>query len=160
MWSFFQGLGQNLINAINTMFGWLGSQLGGIFTWLGSEINALFNSINSFLSTLLQPILWVVQGFYYLLQQVFSIVVLVIQVIFGLFKVVYSVIIGIFSTFSQLLSYSGSSSYFHVPAAYQTGFGYVTGFMNTSGLNTLPAVICVFIWISAAIAVIKIGGGK
>jgi len=136
----------------------MGSQISGLFSWLGQEINAFFSGIVKFFETLLQPIIFISQGFYYLLQQVFNIVILVVQVIFGLFQVLLCIILGVFNTFSQLSSYSGSTQYYNLPSNYLIWFRSVTGFFNTTGMNQVAAILCVFIWIATAIVIIKMAG--
>ncbi len=143
-----------------TLFGYLVQILQTFFSWLGDLCRGFFDSIKEVLIILLKPILLFFKGLFYLLEKCFDIVVLVVQVIFGIFKVLGSVVLGVFNTFSQLLSYSGSTSHYYMPGAYQQGWDSVTGFLNSTGFSTIAAVMCVFIWLMTAYAVIRIAGGE
>ena len=149
MFEFLQSLGQGIVNGLKTMF-----------AWLGSLFVSIFNGVKEFIATIFRPLILFFQGLWYLLGKCFHIVVLVIQVIIALFKVLGSIIIGIISTFAQLLGYSGSSSYYYVPDAYQPGWNSVSTFLNQTGLSNIAMVMAVFIWIMTAYAVIKIVGGE
>lgn len=149
MFEFFQSLFQRLADALGTAFSWLGNLLASIF-----------NAIKTFFATLLAPIILFFKGLFYVLDKCFDIVVLVIQVVFGLFKVIGSVILGIFHTFSQLMGFSGTTGYYHLPAAYDHGFDAVGDFMARTGLNTIALIMAAFVWMVAAYAVIRIAGGE
>jgi len=149
MYEFFQNLGYNIINAIVS-----------IFTWLGNFIGDLWNGFKNFMAQIFRPLLLFFQGLWYLLTKVFDIVVLVVQVIFGLFKVVISVIAGIFHTFATLLGFSGSTDYYYMPNAYQQGYAGVAGFLSQTGLSTIATIMIIFVWMATAYAVIRIAGGS
>lgn len=149
MYEFFEGLFQNVIDA-----------LGIFFAWVGSLLQGFFEAIKSVIITLFKPLIVFFSGLAYLIGKCFYIVVLVVQVIFGIFKVLGGVIAGVFNTFSQLLGFSGSTGYYYMPDAYQQGWNTVVSFMNNTGLNTIAVIMTVFIWVITAYAVIRIAGGE
>lgn len=149
MYNFFQSLAQKILNGIIY-----------VAHWFGNLFSNIWSAFKYFIAEIFKPIILFFQGVFYLLEKVFDIVVLVIQVIFGLFKVVWGVVSGIFHTFSTLLSYSGSTGYYHLPSAYRHGWESVTGFFGQTGFNTLALVLLVFVWIVTAYAVIKIAGSE
>lgn len=148
MYEFFHGLFEYLLNGVGLAIAWLGSLLGG-----------MFNGLKSVLVALLEPILILVDGIYYLLTNCFSIVILIVQLIFGLFKVLGAVIAGVYNTFAQLLGYSGSTSYYYMPGAYQPGWNVVSNFLDSTGFSTIALIMAAFIWLMTAYAVIRIAGG-
>jgi len=148
MFEFFQSIFQKL-----------GDAFASAFSWLGNLLASIFNAIKSFFATLFAPIILFFKGLFYVLERCFDIVVLVVQCIFGLFKVIGSVIVGIFHTFSQLMGFSGSTGYYHVPTAYDNGFDAVGNFMAQTGLNSIALIMAAFVWMLAAYAVIRIAGG-
>lgn len=149
MYEFFRSLGQHILNGV----------LAGI-KWIASVLVCLWNAFKEFMGDFFEIIILVFKGFWYLIESIFSIVVLVIQVVLGLFKLVLAVVSGIFQTFYNLLTFSGSTSHYQLPSAYQQGFNSVTGFFGTTGFNTIAAIALVFVWIVTAFAVIKIAGGE
>lgn len=149
MYEFFKGLFDGLLGGI-----------GSFFTWLGSLLGSMFNGLKSILIALFEPILIFLDGFVYLLTKCFSIVTLVVQLVFGMFKVLGGVIAGAFNTFSQLLNYSGSKSYHYMPEAYRPGWNVVKTFLDSTGLGTIALILCVFIWLATAYAVIRIAGER
>lgn len=149
MFEYFQSLGQSLLNGIISIANWF----GGLFV-------GLFNGLKNFITTLFSPLILFVQGIWYLITSLFNIVILVIQVVQGLFYVVGGVIGGILNTFSQLMGFSGSTSYYYLPSAYSQGFSSVTGFLNQTGFNSMAYIAAFFIWMLTAYAVIRIAGGE
>lgn len=149
MYEFFQSLFQHLINAFHSFF-----------TWLGNVFHNFFEAIKNLFAALFKPVINFFQGIFYLLGKCFYIAVLVIQVIFGIFKVIGAVITGAIHTFSQLLSFGGSTSYYHMPGAYQQGWSTVVSFVNSTGMSTIAVIMTVFVWLMTAYAVIKIAGGE
>jgi len=149
MYEFFRTLLNNFLTVLSGFFGWLGDLTEGFF-----------EGIKNFFAVLFEPLILFFKGIFYLLDKCFDIAVLVVQVVFGLFKVLGSVVAGVFNTFSQLLSYQGSSSYYSMPSAYQGGWDVVAGFLNSTGFSTIAVIMCVFIWLITAYAVIKIAGGE
>lgn len=149
MYDFFQTLFQSLLNGIISIANWFGS----IFT-------GFFNAIKSFFTALFGPIILLIGGIWYLITSIFNVIVLVIKVVLGLLGVVIAIIGGVFNTFSGLLGFSGSTSYFALPSAYQQGFGAVTGFLNQTGFNTIAYIMASFVWMGTAYAVIRIAGGN
>jgi hypothetical protein len=154
MWQFFQDLIQSLADGI-----------GDAFSWLGGVLSSFFEALKHFFALLLQPLLSLVNGILYLLDQVFTIVVLVVQVVFGLFRLLGSVIVGLFNTFTQLLYFarpdgSGGLDYYHMPSAYSQGYNAVADFLGLTGFGTLALILAVFVWILTAWAVVKIVGGE
>lgn len=153
MWQFFQDLAQAFMDRI-----------GDALSWLGMVWTDLFNALKQFFALLLAPLLSLVKGILYLLQQSFVVVVLVVQVVFGLFELLGGIIVGIFSTFGQLLAYAGSGTggeeYYYLPSAYQEGWRMVADYLNTTGFGTLALVLAVFVWLVTAYGVIRIVGGE
>lgn len=149
MFEFFQGLGQNIIGAIVS-----------IFSWLGNFISDLFDGFKEFTAAIFRNLLLFFNGIWYLLTKCFDIVVLSVQVVLGLFKVLMSIIVGIFHTFTTLLGFSGSSDYFYLPLVYQKGYSGVADFLDQTGINTMALIMVVFIWIATAYAIIRIAGGE
>lgn len=148
MYEFFQGLFQNGISALYTLF-----------TWIGSLLESFFSALKTVLVTLFQPVIAFFLGIAYMLAKCFHIAVLVVQVIFGLFKVVFSVILGVFNTFAQLLGFSGNTDYYYLPNAYQPGWNAVADVLNHTGVHTIAVLMTVFVWLITAYAVIRIAGG-
>lgn len=149
MYYFFQSLFQYLLNGIIS-----------IAQWFGSIFTGFFNAIKSFFTALFGPIILLLSGIWYLITSIFNIIVLVIKVILGLLGVVVAIVGGVFNTFSGLMGFSGSTSYFALPSAYQQGFSAVTGFLNQTGFNTIAYIMAAFVWMGTAYAVIKIAGGS
>lgn len=149
MYEFFQSLGQSIVNAIVS-----------IFTWLGNLLKDIFNGLKHFVAELFKPLILFFQGLWYLITKCFDIIVLVVQVVFGLFKVVGSIIAGIFHTFASMLGFTGSTDYYYMPDAYHEGYYGVAGFLNKTGLNTIALIMMAFLWILTAYAIIKIAGGE
>ena len=149
MFEFFQSLGQNILNGINQLFIWL----AGVF------VN-LWDSFKEFFAALFRPLLLFFHGVWYLLTKCFDIVVLVVQVIFGLFKVITSIIVGIFNTFSSLMGFSGSTSYYRMPGAYQQGYDGIANLLNQTGFSTIASIMMVLVWMITAYAIICIAGGE
>lgn len=149
MFVFFQSLFQSLLNGINSGLQWF----GGIFT-------GFFDGIKNFFTNLFGPIVYFLLGLGYLFSSIFNIIVLTVQVVLGLLGVILAVVGGVINTFSGLMGFSGSTSYYVLPSAYQQGFTAVTGFLSNSGFNTLAYIMASFIWMGTAYAVIKIAGGN
>lgn len=149
MFEFFEALFRNLVQAFRSFF-----------SWLGNLFQSFFNAIKELFAALFKPVILFFKGLFYLLEKCFYIVVLVIQVIFGIFKLLGAVILGVFNTFSQLLDFSGSTSHYYVPGAYQQGWDTVARFLNSTGFSTIAVIMTVFIWLMTAYAVIKIAGGE
>ncbi|MEL7656938.1 MAG: hypothetical protein AAGU75_13650 [Bacillota bacterium] len=149
MYNFFQSLIQNMMNAITNIANWFGSIFQGFFT-----------GIKGFITTLFKPLILLFEGVWYLITNLFSIVVLVIKLILGLFHVVAAVIGGIFSTFGQLLGFTGITSYYHLPTAYHEGFYGIANILNQAGFNTVAYIMAAFVWMITAYAVIRIAGGE
>lgn len=148
MYEFFQAL---IYNALDAIKGW--------FAWLGATLGSLWNAFKQFMAAFFRPVILFFKAIFYVLNKVFALVVLIIQIIFGLFKVLIAVIVGIFNTFGNLFEFAGSTDYYYLPEAYQEGWGFVANFMNSTGLGTIALIMCVFLWMMTAYAVIKIAGG-
>lgn len=149
MYTFFQSLFQWLLNGIIS-----------IAQWFGSIFTGFFNAIKSFLTALFGPVILLLGGIWYLITSLFNIVVLIVKVVLGLLGVVTAIVGGVFNTFSGLMGFSGSTSYYALPSAYQQGFSAVTGLMSQTGFNTLAYIMASFVWMGTAYAVIKIAGGQ
>ena len=149
MYTFFQSLFQFLLNGIIS-----------IAQWFGSIFTGFFNAIKSFLTSLFGPVILFVGGIWYLITSIFNIIVLIVRVVLGLLGVVTAIVEGVLNTFSGLMGFSGSTSYYALPSAYQQGFNAVTGFISNSGFNTLAYIMATFIWMATAYAVIRIAGGN
>lgn len=149
MYNFFQSLSQGLFNGISA-----------IANWFGGLLSNLFGGLKDFITSLFAPLILLFQGIWYLITSIFTVVVLVIQVILGLFYVAAGIIGGIFTTFSSLMGFTGSTSYYYLPSAYQQGFNSVTDVLNQSGFNTLAYIVAAFVWMMTAYALIKIVGGE
>lgn len=178
MFEFFHGLFSYLITALGDFFSWLGDglknmlegirgffsnlidALRGFFSWLGDILIGIYEAIKAFFAKLFEPIILFFQGIFYLLTKCFQIVILVVQVIIGIFKLIGAVIVGIFNTFSQLMGFSGSTSHYYMPSAYQQGWDNVAGFFNSTGFSTIAVIMTTFIWLITAYAVIRIAGGE
>ncbi|MCK9313796.1 MAG: hypothetical protein M0P20_07090 [Methanocorpusculum sp.] len=148
MYTFFQGLIQGLMNGITS-----------IANWFGSIFYNIFNALKSFFTFLLEPVILLFEGIWYLITSIFSIVVLVVKLILGIFHVVFAIIGGIFTTFGQLLGFTGTTSYYSLPSAYEPGFTSVLSILNQTGFNTIAYIFVVFVWMATAYAVINIAGG-
>ncbi|SHK92507.1 hypothetical protein [Desulforamulus aeronauticus] len=149
MYEFFRGLGREIVNAIVS-----------IANFFSGIIQDIWIALKNFLSKLFETVILFFQGVWYLIAKVFDIVVLVVQVIFGLFKLVWGVVAGIFQTFSSLMGFSGSTDYYYLPHAYQSGWDEVIKLLSKTGFNTLAAIIAVFVWMATAYAIIRIAGSE
>lgn len=149
MYEFFQSLIQNLANAISSLF-----------TWLGGVLQSFFNALKEALVFILTPIINVFQWLLYTLSRAFLVVIWVLQVIYGLFKVLISIVYGVFNTFYGLLAFSGSTSYYILPEAYQEGWNQVANLLNGTGFSTIALIMAVFVWLMTAYAFIRIAGGE
>ena len=149
MYDFFQSIFQWLLNGIIS-----------IAHWFGGIITGLFNGIKAFFAALFGPIILLLGGIWYLITSVFNIIVLIVRVVLGLLGFVTAIVGGVFNTFSGLMGYSGSTSYYALPSAYSQGFNAVTGVLNQTGFNTIAYIMATFVWMATAYAVIKIAGGQ
>lgn len=148
MFDFFESLGQRILDGI-----------GNASQWFGSLSVGFFEGLKGFITTLFSPLILLVEGIWYLISNLFDIVVLVIQVIIGLFYVLTGVTGGIFITFGQLMSFTGSTNNYILPSEYQQGLSFFTDFMSQSGLNNIAYIMAVFVWLLTAYAVIRIASG-
>ncbi len=159
MFDFFGGAFTNMLN-------WFGTKLDGLGRFFGETIGALGNliggllekllhGITTFLSYIFRPILDIIMGIWFFLQQLFNIIILIIMIIGRLFQIVgqlISEVIGVLFGFN----YTGSLSYYSLPNAYQSGFSSVLNFLDETGFSKIALIAAFFIWIGTAYAAIKI----
>lgn len=164
LYGFFNGLFSSLFSALNSLFGNLFTTLSNGFTslmnFMGSLFTNLWNSISTFFTTLFKPILDLVDGILYLITQSFTIIVLALKVIASLFGLVISFADGIITTITSFLGWSGSTQYYSLPDPINQGFTALLGLTGQMGLDTLPLVLCVFIWLLTGYGVFRIVGGR
>lgn len=148
MFEFFETIGQYILDGLAYFFGVLGNFISGAF-----------NTLLNFLGIIFKPILWLINGFLYLLEKIFQIVVLIIQIIYHLFLVLWSIAEGLFRTLFSF-NYTGTSQYYRLPSQYSEGFTAVSGFLSNTGFNTIALILAVFVWILGAIIIIRMIGER
>lgn len=159
------------------MFNYLGGLFTGIISWFGDKLDALGGFIGGLIGRLgdflgsiiknavdvlirvlgffLSPILAVILGIVFFLQQVMNIAILIIRIVARLFQIAGHLIGEIFSALYGL-NYTGSTSHYVLPNAYQSGFMAIINFMDQTGLSKIALILAFFIWIMTAYAVVKI----
>lgn len=164
LYGFLNGLFTGLFTALNNLFGNLFTTISNGFTslmnFIGSVFTSLWNAISTLLTNLFKPILDLVDGILYLFTQSFTIIVLALKVIASLFGLVISFADGIITTITSFLSWSGSTQYYSLPDPINQGFTSVLGLTGQMGVNILPLVLCVFIWLVTGFSVFRIVGGR
>lgn len=164
IYSFFNNLFSGLFSTLNSLFGNLFRTINNAFTslmnFIGRSLTNLWNAISTFLSNLFKPILDLVTGILYLFTQSFTIIVLALKVVAALFGLVISFASGIITTITSFLSWQGSTQYYTLPEQINKGFTSLLGITGQMGLNTLPLVLCVFIWLMTGYMVFRIVGGR
>jgi len=159
MFSYLGGAFTNMLNWFGAKLDGLGRFIGGTIGNLGNLIGGLLekllNAIITFFSYIFRPILDIIMGLWFFLQQLFNVIILIIMIIARLFQIVgqlISEVMGVIFGFN----YTGSYSYYNIPNAYQSGFYSVLSFLDETGFSKIALIAAFFIWICTAYAVIKI----
>ena len=175
IFSFLNGLFTGLYDFFNGLFSGLFASLNGLFSSLYTTIvNAVdglidfiediwvefWDALKTFFTTIFKPILDLVDGILYLFVQAFTLVVLALKVVAAMFGVFISFASGLITTIISFASWSGSTQYNSLPGPIDAGFLYVVGLTNQMGLNQLPLVFAVFVWLLTGYGVFKIVGGR
>lgn len=148
MYEFFEQIGQSILNGLAYFFGILGN-------FLSNSFNTLLN----FLAKLFTPIIWLVEGFLYLLNKIFYVVLLILDIIHYFFLVIWAIGEALFRTMFNF-NYTGSTAYYNLPSQYQQGYSAVSTFLRTTGFNTIALILAVFVWILGAIVIIRLIGER
>lgn len=148
MYEFLQGIGQAILNGLAYFFGILGN-------FLSNAIQTLLN----FLSKLFTPIIWLVEGFLYLLDRIFEIVILILEIIYYFFRVIFLLGEALFRVIFNF-NYTGSTAYYQLPSQYHQGYNAVSTFLGNTGFNTIALILAVFVWIFGAVVIIRIIGER
>lgn len=158
--SLFGGLFGQLRNLFSSLFSFMGDIYHDLTSFIGNLFSGFWNAFTTFITNLFGPILDFFDAVLYLFKQAFVIVILVLKVIAALFGLLISFANGIINTLIGFAGWSGSTQYYSLADPLQTGMGFTMGIVNQTGLNILPLVIAVFIWLLTAYGVFKIVGGR
>lgn len=142
-------------NKLDAFGHFIGGLIGGLGDFLGKVLKNAFDLIVQVLGFFLSPILAIILGIVFFIQQVMNIAILIIRIIARLFQIAGQLIGEVFGALYGL-NYTGSTSYYVLPNAYQSGFMAIINFLNQTGLSKIALILAFFIWIMTAYAVVKI----
>jgi len=140
---------------LDALGGFIGGLIGRLGDFLGSILKNAFDVLIKVLGFFLSPILAVILGIVFFIQQVMNIAILIIRIIARLFQIAGQLIGEVFGALYGL-NYTGSTSHYVLPSAYQSGFMAIINFMDQTGLSKIALILAFFIWIMTAYAVVKI----
>lgn len=127
------------------------------FSFIGDAIGSLMN-------LLAYPLGWIIsflEGIWYFLTVLFSVVVAVIKIFVALFQFLGALILGFMRTIKGLLFIDFSQTPLHYPSETGTGMSLVMGFLEPIGfLTVVPMVLLAIVWLYFVIRVFALLGGE